>query len=391
VYKERIKTVQLYPDDGTTNSQLLPAVMPLGSRALFLHFDDLAYDAEEYAVKIQHCTWDWKPSRLSTLEYLDSYNEFPILDYEFSINTRQPYVHYQLQLPPVKIPGNYVLTVYDRSNSKDIILSHRFMVYDRTAPVAAEWLFPSGPARQWGQQLDLKVSYGNFTDIVDPANQIRIVIRQNQRWDNAITGLTPSGDFIPRKTLEYQLFDGSNVFAGGNQFRFFDIRTIRARGANVQSVEVTDENAYAYLVTDKPRAERSYGQRDDLNGQYVIANNEAPNGTLSGEYVVTNFFLQAEVPLASPVYVAGEFTKYNKSREYQMDYDAVQGGYVLTLRLKQGYYNYEYLTLGDKKESLQLEGSFANAENDYEVFVYYSPRANPADLLVGYTRLRTLR
>ena len=391
VYEPTVKTVQLYPDDGTSLSQTQPAVMQLGTRSLVLHFDELVQDAENYAMRIQHCTWNWEPSRLNSLQYLDSYNEFLIRDFEFSQNTRTPYVHYQHRLPAVKIPGNYVLTVYDQNDTKRLLLSYRFMVYDTQAPVAAEWLFPAGNARQWGQQLDLKVNYSQLNDIVDPNSQLKVVIRQNQRWDNTVTNLTPSGDFMPRKTLEFQLFDGSNVFAGGNQFRFFDTQTIRARGANVQRVQVTDDMAYAEVVTDKPRADRAYGQRQDLNGEFVINNNEVTNGTITGDYVTTSFFLQMENPITSPVYLAGAFTNYEQDRSYQMDYDAVAGGYTLQLLLKQGFYNYIYSTLGDKKESLRLEGSFAETENDYEVFVYYKPRANPADLLVGYTRLRTLR
>ena len=53
---------------------------------------------------------------------------------------------------------------------------------------------------------------------------------QNKRDDNAIRNLKPS--FIRENELDYD-YSKENVFSGGNEFRYFDIRTIRRNGENV--------------------------------------------------------------------------------------------------------------------------------------------------------------
>ncbi|AHM63468.1 hypothetical protein D770_26125 [Flammeovirgaceae bacterium 311] len=392
-YVSNIRSVQLFPDDGVPNSQLLPAVTSMsGQRQLVLHFDDLQQDRRDYVARILHCDYNWQVSRLSTLEYLNEYNEFPITDFSFSYNTRQPYVHYQFQVPAVKLSGNYMLVVYRNRNPNDIVLTRRFMVYENMAPVQTHLVAAPGGARMQRQQIDLDVIYRNLPGIVDPTTQIKVVIRQNQRWDNAVINLRPTGDRTASFQLEYQLFDLSNAFPGGNEFRFFDLRTVRAHGQNVASIRIDSlrNRVDAFLQPDRPRGSLAYAQRQDINGNFVIENQDFSDPNISGEYADVHFFLKADNPLPGPVYVAGDFSNYLNMPPYTMQYDAALGGYRADVPLKQGWYNYLYLT-GNKENALTLEGSFSETENFYEVFVYYRLNTKPADLLVGYSTLRTGR
>jgi hypothetical protein len=393
-YDTNIKSVQLYPDDGSATSQLLPAVMPItGQRRLVLHFDDLRQERQDYNVRIVHCNYNWEPSRLSTLEYLQDYNEFPITDFSYSYNTRQQYVHYQIAVPPVKLSGNYLMVVYRNRNPNDLILTRRFMVYENLAPVQTHLVAAPGGARLQRQQIDLDVLYRNIPGIVDPTTQLKVVIRQNQRWDNAIVNLRPTGDRTASQQLEYQLFDLSNAFLGGNEYRFFDLRTLRANGQNVAGlrVDTVRRSLDAFLLPDKPRGRLAYASREDINGGYIIANLDfQEDPTISADYADVHFFLKMEDPLPWPVYVAGDFSNYQATAPYTMQYDASLGGYTADVPLKQGWYNYIYLA-GNKDNAMNLEGTFSETENFYEVFVYYRPNTKPADILVGYTTLSTGR
>ncbi|MBW3544630.1 MAG: DUF5103 domain-containing protein [Bacteroidetes bacterium] len=393
-YLNSIQSVQLFTDDGMANSQLLPAVTPMnGQNQLVLHFDDLQRDKQDYVVRILRCDYNWQPSRLSTLEYLEDYNEFPITDFSFSYNTRQPCVHYQFALPPVKLSGNFLLVVYRNRNPNDLVLSRRFMVYENQTPVRTFLVAAPGGARLQRQQIDLEILYRNLPGIVDPTSQLKVVIRQNQRWDNAVLNLRPTGDRTGTQQLEYQLFDLSNAFWGGNEYRFFDLRTVRANGQNVGSVRVDTvrKRLDAFLLPDKTRGRLAYAQRDDLNGNYVIANQDYRDDPhISGEYADVHFFLRAEQPYAWPIYVAGDFSNYQSTPPYTMQYDASLKGYTADVLLKQGWYNYVYLA-GNKENALAVEGSFSETENFYEIFVYYRPNTKPTDMLVGYTTLRTGR
>jgi hypothetical protein len=391
-YDARIHSVQLFPDDGSPNSQMLPAVTPLNSQGqLVLRFDDLRPEREDYAVRIVHCDYNWEVSRLSTLEYLNEYNEFPLTDFSFSYNTQRQYVHYQFNVPRVKLSGNYLLVVYRNRNPNDVVLSRRFMVYENQTPLQANLVAAPGGERLRRQQIDLNVLYRNLPGIIDPTTQVKVVIRQNQRWDNAVINLRPTGDRTASQSLEYQLFDLSNAFLGGNEYRWFDLRTVRALGQNVARIrlDTVRKSMDAFLQPDKSRGRLAYAQRQDLNGHYVVVNLDFPEDpTISSEYADVHFFLKTDGPLAWPVYVAGAFSNYQKGAPYQMQYDASLGGYRTDVLLKQGWYNYIYLA-DNKENALTLEGSFSETENFYEIFVYYRPNTRPTDLLVGYSQLST--
>jgi hypothetical protein len=61
--------------------------------------------------------------------------------------------------------------------------------------------------------------------------------------------------------------------------------------------------------------------------------------------------------------------------------------YELTLLLKQGYYNYQYVYVpqgATSADHTNIEGSFWQTENDYLLFVYYSDFSARYDRLVGF-------
>lgn len=79
-----------------------------------------------------------------------------------------------------------------------------------------------------------------------------------------------------------------------------------------------------------------------------------------------------------------------------MDFNEETGVYEKTLFLKQGFYNYSYITLPDKKQPGttftfdNTEGNYWGTENEYTVLVYYRPFGARADELIGMARLNSL-
>lgn len=390
VYKNTIHAVQLYPNIKDPNASIAPAVTTLRQpNSLLLTFDELKPDYESYSVKLIHCDWKWQQSGISSLQYLFEYNEYPITEYDFSQNTRIPYVHYSFVVPRVKIAGNYVLVVYRSNNPSDIVLSRRFMVYDAQVRVNHEQRLPAGPAeRRENQKIDFTLQYGAMGNVLDPINQFKIVIRQNQRWDNAIMGLKPTSVREGLQELEYQPFDLSNQFKGGSEFRFFDLRMVQARGQNVGEVVRDSTGINAFLVVNKPFIGQAYSSIDDLNGQFILTNVEWPNPSITSEYVDVHFFLKTEGVLPDPVYVAGAFSNYLPIPPYLMRYDQEAGGYMTDILLKQGWYNYLFL-LKDAQNPYQLEGTYSETENFYEIIVYFRRAGEIYDEIVGYTAFNT--
>lgn len=380
-YEWQIKTVQLYPNIGNPRDYLQPSIVPLEHQMLQLEFDDIQDNRNSYYVKLIHCNFDWTKSTLADLDFLENYNENPITDYTFSINTHARYIHYRYQVPPVKWPGNYLLIVYRDGEVSDLILSKRFMVYANQVVIIKDTQFAgSGTLQRGKQQFNFDVEYGSM-EIINPMDNVHVVMRQNYRWDNAKFNPTPNNVNEAVHRLEYRFFDTAQQFDGGNEFRWADFRSLQAPGANTSKINKLVKPYELYLATDAPRTDQFYAQYPDLNGNYLIENLDVGDAPLTGNYLYVNFLLK--IPEATePVYVVGAFNNYQRTDENKMHYNSA-GFYESRQFIKQGLYNYQYVT-DSKKENTSLEGNHFETENFYEVFVYSRPFRPNADLLVGY-------
>ena len=76
---------------------------------------------------------------------------------------------------------------------------------------------------------------------------------------------------------------------------------------------------------------------------------------------------------------------YHQLPENKMIYDPARGVYQGRQILKQGWYDYQYLVKNDTIPPNYLEGDHFETENQYEIFVYFSPMNGRGQQLVGYT------
>jgi hypothetical protein len=391
VYKDHIQSVRLFPMGVTTGSQLdAPVVSILGDKDLVLLFDDLAYDPEMYSATLIHCDADWKQSALKNNDFLVPFNEFNIQDYDYSINTRIPYIHYRFVIPKVTKSGNYVVKVYRRRDASDVILTKRFMVYEDLLTVGAAVVPPTQTAdrKRW-QQINTVVNYSKV-EVVNPETQIKVVVRQNQRWDNAKFLTKPTFMNQSSKVLRYEDFGGGNAFDASNEFRFIDLRFMRARGQNIASMRVEEDAIFGETALNQPRAKEVYSQYLDLNGQYIVDNNDRPGGDpeLESQYVYMTFNLGVE-QTAEPLYLLGSLTNWGRKPEAKFEWDAQNKIYRTSMLLKQGWYDFMIGTENDSKfETNIFEGSHFETENQYEVLVYLRALGSRYDQLVGYVVLQ---
>ena len=384
-YEPQIKTMVLHPDFNDPQVYLQPAVTRLGQWNLILEFDDLQPSRETYYARIIHCNYDWTKSDLQDLDFMTTFNEFPINNYEFSVDTHIPYIHYWINLPAVKLPGNYLVVVYRSSDKSDIILSKRFMVYDTRISFENERnLIGAGNIAALNQQINFTINYKNL-DVINPLESVKVTIRQNQRWDNIATNIKPSFVREIEKQLEYRFFDEAKMFKGGNEFRFFDLRSLNQPGRNVAGVNKSVKPFEVYIGRDKPRSTESYSQYSDLNGGFITDNLDYRDLAFTN-YANVNFTLDSK-RLPGDVYVTGAFTNWNLNDDNLMLYDSVSRQYKGRVLLKQGWYDYQYFLKSKSLPPYSIEGSHFETENFYEIFVYYKPFQPRADLLVGYIRL----
>lgn len=386
-YEPEIHTLAIKPAFNDPQTYLEPAVTKLGEWNLQLEFDDLRDQRDNYYVRIVHCNYDWTRSDLRDLDFLTDFNEFPINNFEFSVDTHIPYVHYRINLPPVKLPGNYLAVVYRGSDKSDIILSKRFLVFDTRVSFENEKnLIGAGNIASLNQQINFTINYKNL-DIINPLDNIKVSVRQNQRWDNIATDIRPSFVREIEKQLEYRFFESEKMFKGGNEFRFFDLRSLNNPGRNVATVNKTVKPYEVFIERDKSRANEVYSQLPDFNGGFIPSNLDY-GGDAFTNYANVNFTLAAPQPLNGNVYVAGGFNYWNLNDLNRMHYDSTTGEYRARVLLKQGWYDYQYLVQSAAGlPPYFLEGSHYETENFYEILVYYRPFQPKADLLIGYLRL----
>ncbi len=111
IISQNIKTIQLRQ---VNNLNDFSSIVSLGS-VLELSFDDLDADNKEYIYKIEHMTHDWKPSNMTSNQYINGFEQNTIINVTNSFNTLQPYTHYSVKLPNentiITKSGNYLISI----------------------------------------------------------------------------------------------------------------------------------------------------------------------------------------------------------------------------------------------------------------------------------------
>jgi hypothetical protein len=396
VYKSNIRTVQFHEKSWEIAA---PIISLNGGEQIELSFDDLDGEYKQYSFAVVHCNADWTPSDLMASEYLQGYQETYILGFAYSLNTLQKYTHYSIVFPQpnmlqFRLSGNYVLYVYGNGDKHDLVLSRRFMVYDERVNVTANFRQPIGGGSQYEQQhMDFNINPGAY-DLNNPYRDLKVVITQNNRWDNAVTDIKPT--FMNGKQLIYSL-DNASTFNAGNEFRYFDMRSLRFLTERVKEIyRDPDLKTHVVLHPDESRRTKPYLYYSDFNGNFVIRNRESyGEPDTEADYVYVEFFLPYPVPeSAGNFYVLGKMTDWRMNRQSKMTYDYTLLGYKATLYLKQGFYNYIYVLSNDNNrrgDESVVEGSHWDTENDYAVYVYHRKFGTYYDQLIGYKRLNSLR
>lgn len=386
-YSPEVRSVQCYMATGQVNEVFQPPIVPLGqSTAITLEFDVLNEQSQRYTAKLIHCDADWQPSVLTDMQFLNEINEFLVTDYRVATGTKVPYFHYKLRAPQVKISGNYLLVVQNTGGAP--VVSRRLLVYENQVQVGlAPGIVIGGQQRFTLQQLDFSVGYAG-AELVNPAVEVKVVLRQNFRWDNAKYNLHPTFVRDADRRLEYQYFNFENAFPGLSEYRYFDTRSIQTVGLGV--LHVDPRAAPVTTVELQPEVSRSqtaYNQYVDANGQRVFESREYGTGATNADYADVTFQLKADQPAPGPVYAFGAFSDWQLKDEFKLTYDETKQLYTGHSLLKQGYYNYDFAVAGapgTAPNEAYFEGSHYETENQYDLLVYYRPPGTRADLLIGY-------
>lgn len=384
-YREEIKTVICYNDQ---KEQSMPVLTLKSAEKLLFSFDDLDAGSKNYWYTIEHYSSDWKPSALSPIEYLESFSEDRLQDYEYASNTLQKYTHYSLSLPneqiSPKLSGNYLLKVYLDGDQNKPVISQRFYVVENRVNVGVQVL-PSMqvPLRNRNQKINFSVFH--TSPIQNPFRDLKAIVLQNNMSHTATLNQKPSSI----RPGEIQYYDpNQNDFSGGNEFRKFDIRSLRSKSANVYDIQSGNTNQVV-LFPDAV-VTGNYVQILDENGNFYIRNQNDRDIDTESDYAQVQFSLKSTPAIANKaIYIAGRFSNYLLSPAYKLTYHSASNTYQTSLLLKQGLYDYKYLIkdlqTGQVTETL-TESSFFETDNSYQIFIYFKSPGSRYEELIGYSQ-----
>lgn len=377
---ENIKSIVLRPIQ--TNNYT--PIIKLGGH-FTLEFDDLNGNQEEYTFEIEHFDYNWQPSGLIATEYINGYASDWIREYEDSFNTFQPYTHYSLQIPNdntrIKLSGNYVIKVLNEDS--EIVFTRPFIVYETKVDVGVGVHRSRDIATlNTKQNVQFVINHPNLL-INNPGMEIKVSIYQNNDWNTVIKNIKPQ--FYRGSQLLYKYVNDISYWAG-NEYLFFDTKQIRGATNNVAKVELNDIfDTYLYL--DEERIHKTYTLNPDINGNFVIRTTDSDDAATEADYTWVHFALETfEVLKDDDLYIYGSFNGWKLTDENKMTYNENLKSYTGKLLLKQGFYNYLYVT-ANKEGAVNnhaIEGSFYQTENDYSVVVYYRPMGSRYDQVIGY-------
>ena len=129
-----------------------------------------------------------------------------------------------------------------------------------------------------------------------------------------------------------------------------------------------------YLYTNEERIDNPYTRHPDVNGNFVIRNLTSENHNTDADYSWVHFSLSCLEDLTGKdIYVSGNYNNWQLNELNKLKYNTSTGLYECSILLKQGFYNYQYVTKNNKGEisNYDIDGSFHETENDYTVLVYY--------------------
>jgi hypothetical protein len=384
IYSDKIKSVLFYAEPDS--SEGLPITTFDQNTRLILEFDELVANQDYYYYKIYHYNADWTPSYLSATQYLYDFNEYRVSDAEMSYKTRISYFHYTIPMPKVKVSGNFLIKVYRNYDENDLILTKQFLIYENlttVTPVISRSFVPADAFTK--QQVNFQINYGSAS-ISNPTNDVKVVVRQNYKNYNAIKNLKPSFIKDYEQTLDYQFYNNENSFNGGNEFRYFDLRSVLFSGIYVGRIQRTNERCDAWILPEKSRNKIAYTFYDDINGAYIPELYETLNKTNEPDYVMVHFQLMSRDPAPGDVYLTGRFANWKTLPEYKLTYNSTEKYYSGDFFLKQGYYNYEYSVVDSSgvRDDVYFEGNSSLTENAYDIIVYARLLGDMYDRAIGY-------
>jgi len=397
IYKPNIRSVRLHK---VANPYSYPIMNLHSLESLDFYFDDLDGDIKNYYYTFQLCNADWSPTDLRPFDYIRGFQTTRLSTYRNSSIAFVRYTNYYVRLPekncvPTK-SGNYLLKVFLDNDTTKLVFTKRFLIVDTKASISGQVIQPySGSIFRTHQKLQVGVSLIPQLNVFNQQD-VKVVLLQNYAWPMASYLLRPT---IYRGNYFEYSDEAANSFPAGKEWRWIDLRSIRLMSDRMLRLDKQPTRTDVYVKPDNERKQQLYYYYRDMNGFYSIETTDHVNPFWQSDYVYTHFTFFPPGNVQYPgrdVHLFGEFTNYATDENSKMEFNMEKGVYEKTLLLKQGFYDYSYVTVpvvqreGEQISFENTEGNYANTENVYLVLVYYRPFGGRYDELIAFTTLNSM-
>ena len=384
-----VKTLQVIADD---DFMKLPVIDNSSNSSLRISFDILSDEVQYLQYYIVHCDAGWQRDDLSELDYADGFMPVRVTDVTASFNTFVNYWHYCIDFPnedvALQVSGNYAVVIHPEDDADAPVAVACFSVTEQMAFVCGE---VSGNTdidyRQEHQQLTLQCTWSaSRLPNLDPAAELMLAVTQNHRPDTRRIITTPSRMAAGQAWYEH---NGALIYEAGNTFRRFEFIDRHYATLGIEALRY-DAPYYEVLVTPQQARSGSYYRFDqDQHGHYLVHSVNVSDEDTECEYFWANFRLAGAMPPkgSGGIYLTGDFTYGELTDACRMTYDVEEQCFKGRVLLKQGHYNYQFITGGSKPSLAVCEGNYYETHNQYDIYVYYRGMGARYDRLLGVARL----
>jgi hypothetical protein len=308
-----------------------------------IQFDDLFGNEADYYYTITQYNYDWTPTNLAKVEYLNGVDNQRIITYENSYNTLQQYSHYRQVFPNrfnrITKSGNYMIKIYN--DSQELLFSRKFIVFEDQLNVrigirrARDMEFINEK-----HNVEMSINYGDRI-LQDPINNVKVTLFQNGNWKSEIKNIKPQ--YTIGTELIYR-YDKETQFWAGNEYYTIDNSNIRMVNNSVARVTSGDNIYNSFLYVNYPRKKNVYTYFPDFNGNFIVRNINTENPDIEADYSWVYFTLDAPTFFKNEsIYITGMFNNYSLTEENKMVFNKQTKMYEKAILIKQGFTNYNYV------------------------------------------------
>ena len=340
---------------------------------LRLEFDLMEPNGRPLSIYFYHADRTWRRDLIPT-QFLDSFQDDNLIRYTPSRAAEVPYVHYEYAFPNESIgfleqaSGNYILRVTEQGREDEVLFERAFFLTEQAAPVdlAFDAVLTGGRGFPSVQPAAL---FQPPTSLTGNVFSYDVCFVRNGQFNQARCSDRPSLNQQPALLFQLQ---PETAFEPVPADYFLDLGALQVSNRIVK----VDYTTSPYEVVLEPDYARFAGTLDGelLNGQTVVSGavRDVTDADVAAKYVQTRFQYvpDGEAPLRGEVLVIGSFNNWQYDPANALEWVAEQGRYEGEVLLKQGYYEYRYVTT-DREAARALAGTLPRQDNRYTAFVYY--------------------